>query len=39
MLDATAVLAVLSVVGSVTVFSVLGYRISRLIKTCNSEDV
>jgi len=39
MLDLTVVLAVLSIVGSVVVFSVLGFRITRLIKTCNSEEL
>jgi len=39
MLDATTILAVLSILGSITVFGVLGYRITRLIKTCNSEDL
>jgi len=39
MVDATAILAVISVVGSITVFAVLGYRITRLMKTCNSEEL
>jgi len=39
MLDATAILAVLGVIGSITVFGVLGYRITRLMKTCNSEEL
>jgi|GEM_PF-1637731 len=39
MLDATAILAVFSVMGSIVVFGVLGYRITRLMKTCNSEDL
>jgi len=30
---------VLSIIGSVTVFAVLGYRITRLMKTCNSENL
>ncbi len=38
MLDATAVLAVLGVVGSAIVFAFLGVRITRLMKTCKSED-
>jgi len=38
MLDSTAVLAVLGVIGSITVFIVLGVRITRLMKTCRSED-
>jgi len=39
MLDATAILAVLSVVGSVMVFAFLGYKVTSLMKTCNSEDL
>jgi len=39
MLDATVVLAVIGVIGSITVFGVLGYRITRLMQTCNSEDL
>jgi len=39
MLDATTILAILAVMGSITVFGVLGYRITRLMKTCNSEDL
>jgi len=39
MLDATAILAVFGVIGSVTVFGVLGYRITRLMKTCNSDEL
>jgi len=39
MVDSTAVLAVLGVIGSITVFAVLGYRITRLMKTCNSEEL
>lgn len=39
MVDATAILAVFGVIGSITVFAVLGYRITRLMKTCNSEDL
>jgi hypothetical protein len=38
MLDATAILAVLGVVGSVIVFAFLGVRITSLMKTCKSED-
>ena len=37
-MDATAVFAIASVVGSVIVFTVLGIRITRLVKTCNSEE-
>ena len=38
MMDATAILAVLGVIGSVMVFTFLGVRITRLMKTCKSED-
>ena len=38
MLDATAVLAVLGVVGSIAVFAFLGFKVTSLMKTCNSED-
>lgn len=37
-MDATAIGAVLSVVGSIIVFVFLGVRITRLMKTCNSRD-
>ena len=37
-MDATAILAILGVLGSITVFSVLGYRITRLMKITQSED-
>ncbi len=37
-MDATAILAILSVVGCVIVFTVLGIRITHLMKTCQSED-
>jgi len=39
MVDATAILAIFGVIGSIAVFSVLGFRITRLMKTCNSEDL
>lgn len=38
MVDATAILAILSVVGSIAVFIILGFRVTRLMKACNSED-
>lgn len=38
MMDATAILAILGVVGSVVVFVFLGIRITGLMKTCKSED-
>jgi len=38
MLDATAVLAVLGVIGSIAVFIFLGVKITSLMKTDNSED-
>lgn len=37
-MDATAIGAILSVVGSVIVFVVLGMRINKLIRTTNSSD-
>jgi len=37
-MDATAIGAVLSVIGSIIVFVFLGIRISRLMKSCNSQD-
>lgn len=37
-MDATAIGAVLSVIGSIIVFVVLGVRITRLMKSCNSQD-
>ena len=37
-MDATAIGAVLSVVGSIIVFVFLGVRISKLMKSCNSQD-
>lgn len=37
-MDATAIGAVLSVIGSIVVFVVLGVRITRLMKTTQSED-
>lgn len=38
LMDATAIGAVLSVIGSIIVFVVLGVRITRLMKSCNSQD-
>lgn len=38
MVDATAVLAVLGVIGSIAVFTFLGIKITGLMKTDNSED-
>lgn len=38
MMDATAILAILGVIGSVIVFAFLGVRITSLMKTCKSED-
>lgn len=37
-MDATAIGAILSVVGSIIVFTFLGVKITRLMKTCNSQD-
>jgi hypothetical protein len=37
-MDATAIGAVLSVVGSIIVFVILGIRITRLMKSCDSQD-
>jgi hypothetical protein len=37
-MDETAIGAILSVVGSVIVFAVLGIRINKLIKSTNSSD-
>jgi hypothetical protein len=37
-MDATAILAVASVIGSIVVFVVLGLRINSLMKSCNSQD-
>ena len=37
-MDATAIFAILSVVGSMTVFGILGYRITHLMKVTHSED-
>jgi hypothetical protein len=37
-MDATAIGAVLSVIGSIIVFVFLGVRIMRLMKSCNSQD-
>ena len=37
-MDATAIGAILSVVGSIIVFAFLGVKITRLMKTCNSQD-
>ena len=37
-MDATAIFAILGVIGSMTVFTVLGYRITRLMKVTQSED-
>ncbi len=39
MIDSTVFFTVVSIVGSVAVFAVLGYRITRLMKTCNSEEL
>ena len=36
-MDATAIGAVLSVIGSIIVFVFLGVRINQLMKSCNSE--
>jgi hypothetical protein len=38
MMDATAILAILGVVGSVAVFAFLFVRITGLMKTCKSAD-
>ena len=38
MMDATAVLAVLGVVGSVVVFAFLGIRINQLMKSTDSSN-
>jgi hypothetical protein len=37
-MDAVAIGAILSVIGSIVVFIVLGVRITKLMKTCNSAD-
>jgi hypothetical protein len=37
-MDATAIGAVLAVVGSIIVFVFLGVRITQLMKACNSQD-
>lgn len=37
-MDATAIGAILSVIGSIIVFIFLGVRITRLMKSCNSQD-
>lgn len=37
-MDATAIGAVLAVIGSIIVFVFLGVRITRLMKTCDSQD-
>jgi hypothetical protein len=37
-MDATAIGAILSVVGSIVVFVFLGYRINKLINTTNSAN-
>jgi hypothetical protein len=39
MLDSVAIMAILGVIGSITVFVVLGYRVTRLIKITNSDDL
>ena len=39
MLDSVAIMAVLSVIGTITVFIVLGVRVTRLIKATNSENL
>jgi hypothetical protein len=38
MMDATAILAIVGVIGSAIVFTFLGIRITGLMKTCKSED-
>jgi hypothetical protein len=37
-MDATAIGAILGVVGSIIVFVFLGVRIMQLMKSCNSQD-
>lgn len=37
-MDATAIGAVLSVIGSIIVFVFLGVRINKLMNSCNSQD-
>jgi hypothetical protein len=37
-MDATAIGAIASVIGSIIVFAVLGIRINKLMNTCNSKD-
>lgn len=37
-MDATAIGAIASVIGSIVVFVVLGMRIRKLMNTCNSQD-
>lgn len=37
-MDATAILAIASVIGSIVVFAFLGVRINSLMKSCNSQD-
>jgi hypothetical protein len=37
-MDATAIFAILGVIGSMAVFTILGYRITRLMKVTQSED-
>jgi hypothetical protein len=37
-MDATSILAVASVIGSIVVFIVLGVRINGLMNSCNSQD-
>ncbi len=37
-MDATAIAAILSVVGSIVVFVFLGFRINKLMKTTHSSD-
>jgi hypothetical protein len=37
-MDATAIGAIASVIGSIIVFVVLGIRINKLMNNCNSKD-
>ena len=37
-MDATAILAIASVIGSIVVFVVLSVRIKQLMNSCNSRD-
>jgi len=39
MLDSTVLFTIVSIVGSVAVFAVLGVRITRLMKTCDSSKL